>query len=186
MRLHIFNHTVSHSEARRLTALFMDGDTTLAQERLLYRYFSQTDVADDLQEYREMFMLLAQVANEEPSAKDASGGSGSIFRWLAVAASVALILTIGVALLQPDSECAYDPACFAQVYGGSYVVRNGQRITDPAEIEREVRRAEEYMEAQDRMLENYLNSLEDIEQSVIDETFLSPKTREIILQTLNQ
>ncbi len=182
MSKNIFSPIISHSEARRLTALFMDGGTTLAQERLLYRYYSSADVAPDLMEYRDMLLMLGEAAPEEivPAKK-----VRRIPAWLGVAASLAVILTLAIAFVVPTHDSA-ESTYFAEVYGGSYVVRNGKRITDPAEIERQVKMAEQFAIEQDRLIDTYLSAYDDTPNEVIEQTFTSPATRNIVIQALSE
>lgn len=54
----------------RLTEKFMEGDTTLREEQELYRYFSGSDVAEDLLPLRPLFTGLAalpDIYSEEPA-----------------------------------------------------------------------------------------------------------------------
>lgn len=54
----------------RLTEKFMEGDTTLREEQELYRYFSGSDVAEDLLTLRPLFTGLAalpDIYSEEPA-----------------------------------------------------------------------------------------------------------------------
>lgn len=177
-----FRKLIPHSEARRLTAMFMDGDTTLAQESLLYDYFSSTEVADDLKEYQSMFLLLSEASREDArSAKRVH----PIPLWLGIAASLALILTLAVAFILPSHDTA-DSNYFAEVYAGSYVVRNGKRITDPAEIERQIKMAEQFAIEQDRLIDSYLSAYDDAPNEVIEQTFTSPATRNLVMQALSE
>lgn len=182
MIVNIFRTTISHSRARRLTAMFMNGDTSLKQESLLYKYYSSDDVVDDLQEYKTMFILLSDAAGEaEPHTLRVR----PIPLWLGIAASLALILTIAVTFILPSRETSSSD-CFAEVYAGSYVVRNGKRITDPTEIEQQIRLAERYIIEQDRMIDACINSYDDVERAVIEDIYPSSATRELIIKSLTE
>lgn len=75
---------------RTLTERFFEGETTLAEEQQLYRYYSQPPSAlpDDLAPYRELFLDLAAVG--------AATKPASPRRWRTwAAAAVALLLVAG-------------------------------------------------------------------------------------------
>ena len=182
MNIKFFRPTISHSEARRLTDLFMAGETSLGQESLLYKYYASNDVADDLQEYKTMFLILAEATSE---AETSTTKVRRIPSWLGIAASLAIILTLAVTFILPTRD-ASSSECFAEVYAGSYVVRNGKRITDPAEIERQIRLAEQYVIEQDRMIDACINSYDDVERAVIEDIYPSSATRELIIKSLTE
>lgn len=182
MIFNIFRSTISHSEARRLTDLFMSGETSIAQESILYKYYASDDVADDLQEYKTMFLILGEASSE---AETATTKVRRIPRWGGVAASLAIILTLAVTFILPTRDTSSSD-CFAEVYAGSYVVRNGKRITDHAEIERQIKLAEQYIIEQDRMIDACINSYDDVERAVIEEIYPSSATRELIIKSLTE
>ena len=75
---------------RTLTERFFEGETTLAEEQQLYRYYSQPPSAlpDDLAPYRELFLDLAAVGTATKPA--------SPRRWRTwAAAAVALLIAAG-------------------------------------------------------------------------------------------
>ena len=75
---------------RTLTERFFEGETTLAEEQQLYRYYSQPPSAlpDDLAPYRELFLDLAAVG--------AATKPASPRRWRTwAAAAVALLIAAG-------------------------------------------------------------------------------------------
>ncbi len=95
----------------RLTEKFMEGDTTLREEQELYRYFSGSDVAEDLLTLRPLFTGLAalpDIYSEEPakikgamSAKTTERHKGRHARFVqlmlrrAAAAAAVLLLFLG-------------------------------------------------------------------------------------------
>lgn len=95
----------------RLTEKFMEGDTTLREEQELYRYFSGSDVAEDLLPLRPLFIGLAalpDIYSEEPakikgamSAKTTERHKGRHARFVqlmlrrAAAAAAVLLLFLG-------------------------------------------------------------------------------------------
>ena len=129
-----------------LVGRFLDGTTTAEEEKQLYAFFRGNDIPEHLQPYREMFAWFGQGLEEEFATKKdplpvLPVRAGHRFRiWgtiAAVAATVALIL-----LVRPAAEtAAFDP------FEGSYIVRNGVKITDPAlvraEAEATIRTVEE-------------------------------------------
>lgn len=94
---------------RTLTERFFEGETTLAEEQQLYRYYSQPPSAlpDDLAPYRELFLDLAAVG--------AATKPASTRRWRTWAAAVVALLIAagGTALWLGNRSSDY----VAYIYG---------------------------------------------------------------------
>ena len=52
---------MNETNIRQLMERFLDAETTLEEEQMLYEYFQGEDVADDLKPYREVFQGFAAV-----------------------------------------------------------------------------------------------------------------------------
>ena len=52
-------------QIKSLLARFYEGQTTPDEERLLAAYFRREDVPEDLQEDKQLFLLLAQTSDQE-------------------------------------------------------------------------------------------------------------------------
>ena len=103
----------------RLVERFLDGDTSPAEEQVIYNYYStRQHVAPELEQYRPMFGWYASVSRRRVSHRR---------RYIAIAASLAVLIGvgIGIALNQITAE---DPLYAS--YQGSYIIRDGQRIDD--------------------------------------------------------
>lgn len=122
----------SDNDIHRLVERFMEGDTTLSEERELYAYFHGNAVADDLQQMRELFLGLEsldglgmQQKSEEqhkPTARHLQ------FRpWLTAVAATLLTLFVVSAALYVNHQQNY---CEAIVYG--------QKVTDKTAIRAEM------------------------------------------------
>lgn len=116
-----------------LVELFLEGTATAEQEAELYAYFSSPaggDADSRLERYRPMFAWYAALPGERMAA--AGRRKRAVAAW-AVAASVAVLMAVAgfLALRTPS---AADEAM--ELYAGSYVVRDGRRITDLRAIDR--------------------------------------------------
>lgn len=135
---------ISDETARRLTAEFLDGATEPAQECQLYDYYASGRVADDLKGYCDMFAMYASL-----TPAPVRSGRPSRVIWSA-AASVAVIAVIGAAVFfseadrQPDSE---------SLYAGSYIIRDGKKITDIKTIMPLLRSADDYVDSTMRQVD---------------------------------
>ncbi|MDE5553814.1 MAG: hypothetical protein K2J10_01350 [Muribaculaceae bacterium] len=134
---------ISDDEARRMTRLFLDGDTSAEQEKKLYDYFAQRKVASDLECYREMFGWYAGL---ESASKSTNDNRRHRTRLIAVAASISALLLIGVGLIAglPKNSGSLSPD---GIYAGSYIIRNGKKITDIKQILPELRQADRYIDS---------------------------------------
>ncbi|MBR1464450.1 MAG: hypothetical protein IJ604_13885 [Prevotella sp.] len=141
---------------RTLTERFLEGETTLAEERELYEYYRRDDLPDDLLALRPMFMGLDAV-----SLQDEENGETAALpqpehrqmkprwnRWLLVAASLLVLLVMGGALLWNDQQ----NECVAYIYG--------KKCTDQKVVLQELQRTiSDVTNGDEWVVENQLNDL---------------------------
>ncbi|MBR1889415.1 MAG: hypothetical protein IJ816_02180 [Alloprevotella sp.] len=114
---------------RVLIDKFFAGETTLAEERRLYAYFSRTDLPAEFAPLRALFTDLGTVGS--PFA-----GTSKFRVWrkvVAVAASVVLICGVGYTAVR-----SYQSRQLARQYAGSYIIMDGVRQTDLRAIRTEI------------------------------------------------
>ena len=119
---------------QQLVNRFLDGATTNAEEQTLYDYFAGEDIAPELMQYRDMFRWYS-AGMPEMNAKQRRM---PLRRILALAASVLLLVGIGFGIhryQQQQAEYA--------LYEGSYIIRNGVKITDISKILPELKATEQ-------------------------------------------
>lgn len=129
----IFRPLPDARTAARLLERFLDGDSTPAEERALYALYTSTargSLAPELEARRDMMEWYAAMAPSRRRRRIHAIAAG-IGAFVAVAAGVTL--AVGGS---DDDNGLY--AC----YRGSYVVHNGKRISDLAEIHTALARAE--------------------------------------------
>ena len=131
-----YNMTIE--QIKSLLALFYEGQTTPEEERLLADFFRREDVPEDLQEDKQLFLLLAQTSDQEmpqdiaeeitafvnnlgqtkiqPLIPEDKQHKGVIFRlktppkmWYRVAATVAILFAIGGGVLFHQRTYTTDP-----------------------------------------------------------------------------
>lgn len=113
-------------DIRILTERFFNGETTIEEERQLYRLYQGDDVPQDLQAYREMMLDMAaievedskDIATNEPKANVVSLWQRPLFRWLTAAVIVSAVIGGATSLFKHNSE----EECVAYIYG--------QKVTD--------------------------------------------------------
>lgn len=125
-------------QIKSLLARFYEGQTTPEEERLLADFFRREDVPEDLQEDKQLFLLLAQTSDQEmpqdiaeeitafvnnlgqtkiqPLIPEDKQCKGVIFRlktppkmWYRVAATVAILFAIGGGVLIHQRTYTTDP-----------------------------------------------------------------------------
>ena len=125
-------------QIKSLLARFYEGLTTPEEERLLADFFRREDVPEDLQEDKQLFLLLAQTSDREmpqdiaeeitdfvnnlgqtkiqPLVPEDKQRKGVIFRlktppkmWYRVAATVAILLAIGGGVFFHQQTYTTDP-----------------------------------------------------------------------------
>ena len=115
---------------------FMEGETTLAEEQAIYRFFRSGDVPEHLKVYAPMFAWYEEGMPEEKKMEDSTIKRNTFWKRIPLGVwsmGVAAMLVIGIGLgvlsgLDKDMEDEW--SC----YEGSYVEVNGKRITDVKEI----------------------------------------------------
>ncbi len=123
---------------------FMAGETTNAEEKALIGFFNGPSVPADMERYRYMMMFYdrgLQLPNESPSTK-----KRPFFRpwqWVSIAATIVLLCTVTFSFMKTRQK--YAPDEYA-IYEGSYIVRNGEKITDIEKIMPEIQKAEVYID----------------------------------------
>lgn len=82
------------SRIEQLLERYENAETTLQEEATLKNYFSKGDVAPHLQEYKTMFSYFA-ISKAETSVKPIQLNTKKTnWKWLSVAASVALLVSV--------------------------------------------------------------------------------------------
>lgn len=149
-------------QIERLIGRFLDGETTGAEERELYAFFSGENVPEALAAYREMFAWFGEGIKEEAQEDEIPAIRRSRparrFRIWGTAAAVAAVVAV-LLIFRPSQTT--EP----KIYQESYIVRNGVKITDPEivrpAIEATLRYVEEENKAEERLLyEAYADEIE--------------------------
>jgi uncharacterized protein HemX len=105
---------------------YFQGETTIAEENLLKRYFSASDIAPHLASYKPFFNYFSQ-AKEEKSKRVLENLTATdkevtihdkkpVFTWLSIAASVLVVLGVGTYFYQSGKQ----EASIAQSELGTY------------------------------------------------------------------
>ena len=119
--------------AERLVRRFFDGETTLAEERRLYRLFSRNGLPPGLEKYRPVFAAFGSMQ----AGKGRRARLVPILRRAVCGVAAAVLLLLGVWAYIDYRE---DKA-LARLYGGSYVIENGVRTDDLGRIRGDIERA---------------------------------------------
>lgn len=132
-------------QIRQLIERFLEGVTSNSEEQMLYDYFRR-DVPRSLRKYQPMFRWYADgMPEREPKRR-------SMWPRLAVAASLSAAIGGGVVYFNREQVDEH----LAQ-YEGSYIVRNGQKITDLQKIMPDLLRVQAKAEQRQQRIEQRLN-----------------------------
>lgn len=131
-------YTMNIEQIKSLLSRFYEGQTTPEEERLLADFFHREDVPEELQEDKQLFLMLAQISDQEmptdiaeeitafvnnlgqtkiqPLIPEDKQRKGVIFRiktppkmWYRVAATVAILFAIGGMFVHQQRTIATDP-----------------------------------------------------------------------------
>lgn len=147
-------------DIRKLVERFFDGDTSLDEERTLYEYFASDNVDPALLHYKEMFCDFGSLPFSGPQAVNAQEEQHSStlaihqttpekdgkqepipilkkktyhWHWAAAAAIILAVFITGSEVYR-----SYREHQLYNLYGGSYMVVNGERIDDLNRIHRHI------------------------------------------------
>ncbi len=170
---------------------FLDGETTCAEEQELYRYFSRRDLPAGMEQYREMFAWYSSLGagNNEKLLENATGKADKSIKarllrmrpwqWISVAASIAVLIAIWFTFYPSGAS---DLSEEYMAYEGSYIIRDGKKITDLNIVVPEILRHERIINERIEAVENSFNKVDDaMMQSVESKVDMTnPAVREAV------
>jgi hypothetical protein len=92
------------SEINKLLQKYLEGETTLEEEKSLKVYFSSGDVAPELKEYQALFGYFEAEREQVPTEKTQVSQRRKYYSWFGVAASIAIVA--GLFLFKPAQKPA--------------------------------------------------------------------------------
>lgn len=119
---------------RTLMEKFFDGTTSIAEERSLYEYFASDDVSPEFVQYRGLFAGFRSMG--VPDAAASAGRKAPLTRYMraVIGAAAVAVAVFGFFLIRDISHEEH----LSRLYGGSYVIVNGERIDDLSEIKGDI------------------------------------------------
>lgn len=171
---------------------FLNGETTCQEEEALYAYFTEPSLPKEAEAYREMFTWYASLqspAERAGTEHQVNSHTEEVttkvrilhlrpWQWAGVAAMMAILLTVGF-LYQPSREYVSEEY---MAYQGSYIIRDGKKITDLNIVVPEILRTEQMLDEQVRAMES---SFDEMNNAVInavssDLDMSNPAVREVV------
>lgn len=131
-----------NTDIKVLIQRFFDGDSTPGEEAALYSWFAANPDAGEFERFRPLFGWFEALPRQNADSEAVPERKPRRRRWLA-AASIALAVAAAsfLALMLADGKSAPADELYAQ-YRGSYVMKDGKRITDIEAIYGELIRAQ--------------------------------------------
>lgn len=159
----------------RLVAKFLDGETSLQEERRLYDYFAQSSLPRQLEQYRLLFAGFAAIGKPQERRH-----ATHIHLWRIVAGMAAAVLIV---LGRWQISNLHEEWALARIYSGSYVIDNGHRIDDLRQIETDIKTTLTQADHIERQAES--NSVvEQAERNIIN-NIDDPQMRKEVMDMLN-
>ena len=119
----------------KLLDKYMDGTSTLDEEAILCEYFRGKDIPQEWEDYRQLFQEIEEM---RPQPQTIKSRMGRPYKWIAIAASLLILVGIGFGVRQyQDLQEQY------AIYEGSYIIRDGKKITDIKQILPELKATEQ-------------------------------------------
>ncbi|MFH6962059.1 hypothetical protein ACHRVK_06210 [Flavobacterium plurextorum] len=97
---------------------YFEGETTIAEENQLKEYFSSSNVAQHLEQYKPLFGYFSQVKQQKSTQEIPLQTKKRNVAWLSIAASAVVLLGIGTYFLVSEKNAA--PVVAAQSELGTY------------------------------------------------------------------
>lgn len=173
-----------------LIARFLDGDTSCSEERELYLYFKlHPKLEPELERYRDMFAWyssLAPAASASAAAQPLPARLPKMKRWLPRASAAAIVaLALGTAAVWQYSSRSHSDEYAS--YAGSYIFRDGRKITDLNEVVPELLRAERMIDERLAALERSLDEPSQAWESAVSSRYsnFDPEARQVYLDLLD-
>ncbi|MBQ8008521.1 MAG: hypothetical protein IJ256_03225 [Bacteroidaceae bacterium] len=186
------------AEIKKLIDRFFEGDTTLEDEQWLYGYFRQTkELPEELEAYRNVFLDFDAIALADSPAEESARTEQAAdlpvveqpvsfappkYRnlWLQVAGIAA---SIAIIVGSVWAYRAYEGIRLQSIYGGSYMIVDGERIDNLREILPQIKSALSLADAVGTPSPTDL--IDQAEQDLLD-NIQDAQERERIRRLLNQ
>jgi hypothetical protein len=85
---------------------YFQGETTIAEENELKKYFSSPNVAQHLEQYKPMFGYFSQVKQQKLAQEIPLQAKKRNVAWLSIAASIVVLLGIGTYFFASEKDTA--------------------------------------------------------------------------------
>jgi hypothetical protein len=92
------------NKIEQLLELYFEGETTSAEEKELQYYFSSSNVAPHLEQYKPLFNYFSQAKKQEYLKEFPKQHKNPKLRWISIAASVVVLLGVGSYLFLNESH----------------------------------------------------------------------------------
>jgi len=144
-----------YKKIEELVERFFDGQTSNEEERELYDFFSSENVPEHLFPYRQVFAYFETGIKEEVNYQTPERKNIQSFRkkkitiWASIAASILILISFGIYHFTREKE--FNP------YEGSYIIRNGIKITDPKIVNPEIEKTLVFVSEQEKNMNNCSN-----------------------------
>lgn len=149
---------IDNNNIGRYIERFLAGETTVGEEQAIYDYFRRPDVPAEYEQYREMFAWYGSLSTGERQPEPIRLPRWRWWQWTGVAATVALLLTAGF-VFRSQTEALPDEY---MAYEGSYIIRDGKKITDLRVVVPEIMRSERLVSER---LQQIDRSFEEVDQA---------------------
>ena len=118
----------------KLLDKYMDGTSTLEEEAILSEYFRGGSIPQEWEDYRQLFQ---EIEDMRPQPKATKRRTGRLYKWITIAASLLILVGIGFGVRQYQNQQEQ-----YAIYEGSYIIRDGKKITDIKQILPELKATE--------------------------------------------
>lgn len=160
-----------YKEIEDLLERFFEGETSNVEEQQLYRFFAREDIPAHLLRYKSVLGYFdSGLKSEFAENVVVPARNSQKTKWMILGGVAAALLTLILLNLFYDDQ-PFNP------YEGSYIVRNGVRITDPEIIRPELEATVERVLLQEKKMKGLAADLKRKEEypAFIEEQILSQK-----------
>jgi hypothetical protein len=148
-----------YKHIEELLERFFEGETSNEEEQAIYQYFTQEDIPEHLRRYKPVFACfetgIAEAFEQPKPVVALPQRKSRRMIWASIAASFLILLASSLFFLQKNAS--FNP------YEGSYIIRNGERITDINRIRPELEATVQYALLQEEKSEQLIAGLSEME-----------------------
>jgi hypothetical protein len=148
---------INKQNAEEWIGKFLEGETDNEEEQALYKFFCSDNIPRRLKKYKPMFDWYANGMQESYLPPRRIFWKRGFISRISVAASLVLACGVGMGFYRHYQKMQVEYEC----YEGSYIIRNGEKISDVKQILPELQKTTRMAQQEEREINRTLKMTPD-------------------------